>query len=60
MRRPISAATQAAFLVKAYRYVERFPWVKALFWYAARNSPFLTDRCSLGFSIACGTRIDVK
>jgi polysaccharide biosynthesis protein PslG len=40
----VSAATQAAFLVKAYRYVERFTWVKALFWYAARNSPFYGDR----------------
>ena len=39
----VSAATQAAFLVKAYRYVERFPWVKTLFWYAARNSPFYAD-----------------
>jgi hypothetical protein len=36
----VSALRQAAFLSKAYRYVERFPWVKALFWYAARNSPF--------------------
>jgi hypothetical protein len=40
----VSAATQAAFLVKAYRYVERFPWVKTLFWYSARNSPFYADR----------------
>jgi hypothetical protein len=40
----VSAATQAAFLTKAYRYVERFPWVKAMFWYAARNSPFYGDR----------------
>ena len=40
----VSAATQAAFLTKAYRYVERFPWVKAMFWYAARNSPFHGDR----------------
>jgi hypothetical protein len=39
----VSAATQAEFLTKAYRYVERFPWVKALFWYAARNSPFYED-----------------
>jgi polysaccharide biosynthesis protein PslG len=34
---------QAAYLRKAYRYVERLPWVKALFWYAARNSPFFHD-----------------
>jgi hypothetical protein len=40
----VSAATQAEFLTKAYRYVERFPWVKALFWYSARNSPFYEDR----------------
>ena len=39
----VSALRQAAFLNKAYRYVERFPWVKALFWYAARNSPFYGD-----------------
>ena len=39
----VSAATQATFLRKAYRYVERFPWVKTLFWYAARNSPFYED-----------------
>ena len=40
----VSAATQAEFLTKAYRYIERFPWVKALFWYSARNSPFYEDR----------------
>ena len=40
----VSAAAQAAFLTKAYRYVERFPWVKRMFWYAARNSPFYGDR----------------
>jgi polysaccharide biosynthesis protein PslG len=40
----VSAARQAEFLMKAYRSVERFPWVKALFWYAARNSPFYDDR----------------
>jgi arabinogalactan endo-1,4-beta-galactosidase len=34
---------QAAYLRKAYRYVERFPWVAGLFWYAARNSPFYED-----------------
>jgi polysaccharide biosynthesis protein PslG len=39
----VSAATQAAFLTKAYRYVERFPWVEAMFWYSARNSPFYGD-----------------
>jgi polysaccharide biosynthesis protein PslG len=39
----VSAAKQAAYLAKAYRYVERLPWVKALFWYAARNSPFYED-----------------
>ncbi|HXV59001.1 MAG TPA: cellulase family glycosylhydrolase, partial [Gaiellaceae bacterium] len=40
----VSPARQAAFLTKAYRYVERLPWVEALFWYAARNSPFHGDR----------------
>jgi hypothetical protein len=40
----VSPARQAAFLTKAYRYVERFPWVETLFWYAARNSPFHGDR----------------
>jgi polysaccharide biosynthesis protein PslG len=39
----VSAASQAAFLTEAYRYVERLPWVKAMFWYAARNSPFYDD-----------------
>jgi hypothetical protein len=39
----VSPRRQARYLVKAYRYVERFPWVKALFWYAARNSPFYED-----------------
>jgi polysaccharide biosynthesis protein PslG len=39
----VSPLRQAAYLRKAYRYVERFPWVKALFWYAARNSPFYED-----------------
>ena len=39
----VSSARQAAYLRKAYRYVERFPWVKALFWYSARNSPFYDD-----------------
>jgi hypothetical protein len=40
----VSAATQASLLTKAYRYVERFPWIKAMFWYSARNSPFYGDR----------------
>lgn len=39
----VSPQTQAEFLTKAYRYVERFPWVETLFWYAARNSPFYDD-----------------
>ncbi len=39
----VSPATQASFLARAYRYVERFPWVRALFWYSARNSPFYGD-----------------
>ncbi|MGZ6640357.1 MAG: cellulase family glycosylhydrolase [Solirubrobacteraceae bacterium] len=39
----VSKADQAAFLTKAYTYVERFPWVHAMFWYAARNSPYLAD-----------------
>ncbi len=39
----VTPQRQAAFLRKAYRYVERFPWVKALFWYSARNSPFDED-----------------
>jgi hypothetical protein len=40
----VSTATQASFLTKAYRYVERFPWIKTMFWYSARNSPFYGDR----------------
>ena len=40
----VPAAAQAAFLTKAYRYVERFPWIRTMFWYAARNSPFYGDR----------------
>jgi len=39
----VTPTRQAAYLLKAYRYVERFPWVKVLFWYAARNSPFYED-----------------
>ena len=41
--RGVSAATQAAFLVEAYRYIERFPGEDA-FWYSARNSLLHGDR----------------
>jgi hypothetical protein len=39
----VSSSRQASFLRKAYRYVEGLPWVKALFWYSARNNPFYDD-----------------
>ena len=39
----VSEATQAAYLSKAFRYVDRFPWVKAMFWYHARDLPFGDD-----------------
>ena len=39
----VSEARQADFLTKAYAYLEQFPWVKALLWYSARNSPFYGD-----------------
>jgi hypothetical protein len=35
----VSESTQAEWLQEAYRYIERFPWVKAMFWYMARNHP---------------------
>jgi len=40
----VSEAQQAAYLEKAYAYVDRLPWVHSAFWYAARNSPFADDR----------------
>ncbi len=39
----VSEETQAAFLAKAYAYVQQFPWVHTMFWYSARNNPFLGD-----------------
>jgi hypothetical protein len=39
----VSEETQAAYLTKAYKYVERFPWVKTMLWYSARNTPWNAD-----------------
>lgn len=39
----VSEATQAQRLQEAYRYIERFRWVKAMFWYMARNHPSMAD-----------------
>src|SRR4051794_27320392 len=39
----VSEATQAAYLTKAYKYVEQFPWVKVMLWYSARNTPWNAD-----------------
>ena len=36
----VSEDLQARYLTQAFRYVERFRWVKAMFWYQARNSPY--------------------
>ena len=37
----VSETRQAEYLSKAYGYVEKFSWVHSLFWYGARNSPFM-------------------
>jgi hypothetical protein len=39
----VTEARQAEYLTKAFEYVEQFPWVKAMFWYSARNSPWMKD-----------------
>jgi hypothetical protein len=39
----VSEARQAEYLTKAYQYAEQFPWVKAMLWYSARNSPWMQD-----------------
>jgi hypothetical protein len=39
----VSAATQATFLTKAFKYTEQFPWLKAMLWYSARNNPWSAD-----------------
>jgi polysaccharide biosynthesis protein PslG len=39
----VSREQQAEYLTQAYRYVERFPWVRAMLWYQARNNPFFDD-----------------
>lgn len=39
----VSEQTQARYLRQAFRYVERLPWVKAMFWYLARDDPFRPD-----------------
>jgi hypothetical protein len=39
----VSEAQQAALLTKAYKYVDQFPWVKAMLWYSARNTPWMHD-----------------
>lgn len=40
----VSEAQQAAYLERAYAYVDRLPWVHSAFWFAARNNPFAGDR----------------
>jgi hypothetical protein len=39
----VSEARQAELLTKAYKYVDQFPWVKAMLWYSARNTPWMHD-----------------
>lgn len=39
----VSEATQAQYLTEAFRYIERFSWMKAAFWYSARNDPYRGD-----------------
>jgi hypothetical protein len=36
----VSETTQARFLTEAFEYVEDLRWVKAMFWYQARDNPF--------------------
>jgi hypothetical protein len=36
----VSERLQARYLRQAYRYVERFRWVKAMLWYQARDNPY--------------------
>ena len=40
----VSEAQQAAYLEKAYAYVDRLTWVHSMFWYAARDNPFSGGR----------------
>jgi arabinogalactan endo-1,4-beta-galactosidase len=42
----VSPTQQADFLIKAYRYVEQFPWVHSIFAYQIRNNPFYGDQDS--------------
>jgi hypothetical protein len=44
----VSEARQAELLTKAYKYVEQFPWVKAMLWYSARNTPWRHDADDYG------------
>ena len=39
----VTPEQQADYLVRAYRYVEQFPWVHSMFAYQIRNSPFEHD-----------------
>ncbi len=36
----VSPAKQAEYLTAAFEYVEKFAWMKAMFWYTARDNPF--------------------
>jgi hypothetical protein len=36
----VSPAKQAEYLTEAFEYVEKFGWMKAMFWYTARDNPF--------------------
>ena len=39
----VTPTQQADYLIKAYRYVEQFPWVHSIFTYQIRNNPFYGD-----------------
>jgi arabinogalactan endo-1,4-beta-galactosidase len=39
----VSSEKQAAYLAKAYEYIEQFEWVHSMFWYSARNLPSAAD-----------------
>jgi hypothetical protein len=44
----VSAEEQAQYLADAYRYVEALPYVRSLFWYSARNTPWKADADDYG------------
>lgn len=36
----VSEQTQAKYLRQAFRFAGKRPWLKAMFWYTARDDPF--------------------